>query len=358
MKIITIIGARPQFVKAAVLSKALKKYRHIAEVIVHTGQHFNDNMSKVFFDELEIAEPKYNLNVHNMNHAAMTATMMLKLEPILLDEKPDLVIVFGDTNSTLAGALTAKKLHIKVAHIEAGLRSFNENMPEETNRIIVDRLSDYLYCPTAIAVDNLKKEGYDNFNCSIFNFGDVMKDAAMIYKDLSNKNSTILKDLNLQNFVLATFHRAENTANEQLMKGIIDGLNAIHQIVPVVVPMHPRTLQVVENLKINCQFKIIAPVGYLEIIALQQAAKLIITDSGGMQKEAYFFDKYCITLREETEWTELVTAGLNKLVGAEASQIEKAFHYFNNKTFISDHNLYGDGMASEKIAASIAKLAD
>lgn len=355
MKIITIIGARPQFVKAAVLSKALLKHKNITEIIVHTGQHFNENMSKVFFDELDIAAPKYNLNMHGLHHAAMTGAMMLKLEPILMEENPDLVIVYGDTNSTLAGALTAKKLHIKVAHIEAGLRSFNVNMPEEINRIIVDRISDYLFCPTAMALDNLHKEGFDNFNCSVFNFGDVMKDAAMHYKALSSNKSTILRDLNLQDFVLATFHRAENTENEEASKGIINGLNAIHKIVPVVVPMHPRTQQVVEKLKLKCEFKVINPVGYLDIIALQQAAKLIITDSGGMQKEAYFFDKYCITLREETEWTELVTAGVNKLVGTDANEIEKAFHYFNGRTFNSSYELYGDGMAAEKIAETIAQ---
>jgi UDP-GlcNAc3NAcA epimerase len=353
-KIITIVGARPQFVKAATISRALSK-TNIKELIVHTGQHFDENMSKIFFDEMDIPVPHYNLDINGVGHGAMTGRMLEQIEVILQKENPDLVLVYGDTNSTIAGALAAKKLHIKVAHVEAGLRSFNMDMPEEINRILTDRISDYLFCPTQTAVDNLKKEGYDNIGCQIYNFGDVMYDAAMYYSKISSDRATFFKSLKLpiNKYVLCTIHRQENTDNPQRLEAIIDALNTINKLHKVVVPLHPRTRNILKTSNIKAEFEIIDPVGYFDMIELIKNSILVMTDSGGLQKEAYFFGKYCITMRDETEWVELVQNGFNITTGANKEDIAEAFETLLTQELNSDIRLYGDGDASEKIVEII-----
>jgi len=251
MKITSIIGARPQFIKAAMVSKALARHAKFKEVIIHTGQHFASNMSDIFFDEMQIPAADYNLNINGLNHGAMTGQMLEGIEKILLHERPDFVLVYGDTNSTLAGALAAKKLHIKVAHIEAGLRSFNMQMPEEINRILTDRLSDILFCPTDKALENLNNEGFKNLTCRVIKNGDVMLDAALYYASLSTDKSNIIKQLNLNQFVLTTIHRAENTDNINNLCEIIAALNEINKQIKVLLPLHPRTKAIINNMKIK-----------------------------------------------------------------------------------------------------------
>jgi UDP-GlcNAc3NAcA epimerase len=353
MKIITIIGARPQFIKSSMVSKALELHNGVEEIIIHTGQHFDSNMSDVFFKELAIPSPKYNLEVHGLNHGAMTGMMMMKIEPILILEQPDLVIVYGDTNSTLAGAITAKKMHIPVAHIEAGLRSYNNNMPEELNRILVDRISNLLFCPTKQAETNLLNEGFEHFSCKIYNYGDVMKDAAIHFGKMGLIKSAIIKELNLNNFILATMHRAENIDNINHLTIIIETLNLINKSTPVLVPLHPRTKQTIHKLGIQCEFFIIEPVGYIDMLALLQQAEMVITDSGGLQKEAYFFNKFCITMRNETEWIELIEMGFNTLAGCNTSKIMAAYNQFKLQKMDKRIELYGDGNAAKAIASAI-----
>ena len=353
MKIITIVGARPQFIKASVLSKAIKMHQGIEEIIIHTGQHFDANMSDVFFDELAIPKPKYNLGVNSLTHSTMTGLMMSKIEPILLHEKPDLVIVYGDTDSTLAGALAAKQNQISLAHIEAGLRSFNTSMPEETNRVIVDRISSLLFCPTERAHENLLQEGFGQFKCKIFNYGDVMKDAALFFGNKALQKSTLTKELGLSNFVLATIHRVENIDNVHHLTQIISALNEINKSTRVVVPVHPRTLQAINELKVKPTFTCIPPLGYFDMLALIQKARLVITDSGGLQKEAYFYGKYCITLRDETEWIELVSAGFNKLCGFNSNKIIETFNELHLKKMDHQEHFYGNGNAALLIVDEI-----
>jgi UDP-GlcNAc3NAcA epimerase len=347
MKIVTILGARPQFIKAGSVSREISKYSNIEEIIVHTGQHFDENMSDIFFNEMKIPKPNYNLNINGLTHGAMTGQMLEKIEEILLFEKPDWVIVYGDTNSTLAGALSASKLHIKVAHIEAGLRSFNMNMPEEVNRILTDRVSTILFCPTDTAMDNLKKEGYDTFDCSFIKSGDVMQDGAIFYRKLALKPKCAVKD----GYILATIHRAENTDSKRRIIEIFEALNKIALNKQVILPLHPRTKRIIEELKLEVDnLTIIDPVGYLEMIWLIDNCGLVMTDSGGLQKETYFFKKPCITLRDETEWIELVEHGFNRLVGADKDKIFKAAEESSlaqNLNF--DIDLYGAGEASRKI---------
>jgi len=352
LKIITIVGARPQFVKAAALSRKFQEYRSdICEVIIHTGQHFDKNMSDVFFEEMEIPQPHYNLNIHGLSHGAMTGQMLEGIEKILQDEKPDYVMVYGDTNSTIAGALAAKKLHIKVIHIEAGLRSFNMRMPEEVNRILTDRISDILYCPTQTAIDNLNKEGYKNIDTTYVLSGDLMQDTAIFYKEKSDKVSTIISDLGLTKgeFVLGTIHRAENTDNETRLKSIVSALNTINTTTKVVVPLHPRTAKILKSKGIAVEFTIIDPVGYFDMLQLIAECKLVMTDSGGLQKEAYFFNKYCITLRDETEWVELISNGYNTIVGADGDKIITAANEYLGKTFHKTAELYGGGTAAHNM---------
>ena len=353
MKILTILGARPQFIKAGSVSREIAKHNEIEEVIVHTGQHYDTNMSDIFFDEMKIAKPNYFLGIGGKSHGAMTGQMIEKIEEVVLKENPDWVMVYGDTNSTLAGAIVASKLHIKLAHIEAGLRSFNMKMPEEVNRILTDRVSQILFCPTDTAIENLTKEGYDKLDCKIVKSGDVMQDGAMFYKNLSVKPSIDIKD----DFILCTVHRAENTDDEVRLRNIFDALNEIAIDKQIILPLHPRTKKIISNLKLNIDnLTIIDPLGYLEMVWLIDNCGLVMTDSGGLQKEAYFFEKQCITLRDETEWVELVNIGANTLVGADKTEILKA--YKNNSEFNlknSNIDLYGGGEASEKIVLELEK---
>ncbi len=351
MKIATIIGARPQFVKAATVSRALRK-EGLTEILIHTGQHFDENMSQIFFDEMEIPTPNYNLSISGLNHGAMTGRMLEKIEEVLIKEKPDYVLVYGDTNSTLAGALAASKLHIPVAHVEAGLRSFEMKMPEEINRILTDRISNLLFCPTQTAITNLEKEGFANFGCEIMQVGDVMYDAVLHYKEKVKTHSTVIQKQKLEgkHFVLATLHRAENTNDPVRLRNIIEAVNEINSQVQVVLPLHPRTKAFIQSQNIIIEASTIDPVGYFDMLALLAHCSLVMTDSGGLQKEAYFFHKFCITLRDQTEWIELLEVGANRLAGAQKNLIISQFKELINKPFESASRLYGDGNAAEKIA--------
>jgi len=354
------VGARPQFVKAAVVSRAFAKSSKIKEIILHTGQHFDKNMSEIFFEEMEIPKPKYNLNVNGLSHGAMTGEMLKGIERVCIEEKPDYLMVYGDTNSTIAGALAAKKLKIKVVHIEAGLRSFNMDMPEEINRILTDRISDFLFCPTDTAVQNLLNEGISvksGFN--VIQNGDVMQDAAMYYAQNSANRSKVISKYGLSgiDFALCTIHRQENTDNIERLKVIIDSLNEIQRTQKVIVPLHPRTKNIIESNNLKPEFLIIEPVGYFDMIELLKGCNMVLTDSGGLQKEAYFFSKYCITMREETEWVELVQNNFNVLTGANKDLIIKACQVFLNQPFVKNIELYGGGKASDLICESLENFA-
>lgn len=355
MKLLTIIGARPQFVKAAALSRQIIKYPQLHEVIVHTGQHFDANMSDIFFEEMEIPKPDYNLNINGLSHGAMTGQMLEKLEAVMLAEKPDVVLVYGDTNSTLAGALAAKKLYIKVAHVEAGLRSFNMQMPEEVNRILTDRISDWLFCPTDAAIENLKKEGFDHIACKVINTGDVMEDTALFYAQKAEEKSSIISQLELtpQAFILATIHRAENTDNINNLSHIIQALNELNQIKRVIVPLHPRTKKLIEQHQLKPTFTIVEPLGYFDMIMLLKNCAIVLTDSGGLQKEAFFFGKFCITMREQTEWVELVNQGYNFIAGSDTDKIIVLAKDKLKATFPPRLNLYGSGQASKNICEAL-----
>ena len=357
MKIVTVLGARPQFIKAATVSRALKE-TGVTEVIIHTGQHFDHNMSEVFFSEMEIPRPDYNLEISGLGHGAMTGRMLEEVESVLLKEKPACVLVYGDTNSTLAGALAAAKLHIPVAHVEAGLRSFEMKMPEEVNRILTDRISSYLFCPTSTAVENLKKEGFESFGCEISQPGDVMYDAVLFYKGKVLQKSTILNLLEIsdQPFTLATIHRAENTDNIERLGAICEALNQIHRQSRVILPLHPRTKAIIKKNNIHLGFTPIEPVGYFDMLALLDGCNLVLTDSGGLQKEAYFFSKYCITLRDQTEWVELVTAGVNSIVGANKEKIINTYEQVKGKKPVPSTGLYGDGTAAHAIAQRLSSI--
>ncbi|MEQ8520728.1 MAG: UDP-N-acetylglucosamine 2-epimerase (non-hydrolyzing) [Vicingaceae bacterium] len=352
-KILTVIGARPQFVKAATVSRAFSKIKGVSEIIVHTGQHFDQNMSEVFFTEMEIPKPDHFLNVNSLGHGAMTGKMMEGLEALMISEKPDAVMVYGDTNSTLAGAITAKKLQIKVAHVEAGLRSFNMHMPEEVNRILTDRISDILYCPTEVARKNLMEEGYGHFNARIAVIGDVMYDAAMYYAEKSHEKSSIIDDLGLKDFALCTLHRAENTDDKEKLASICSALNTIGKDLEIILPLHPRTKKMLAAYGLKLNVRTIEPVGYFDMIALISSSDLVLTDSGGLQKEAYFFKKPCVTMREQTEWVELIEAGVNMLTGSDGDLIVKSVEIMRNKELSFNADLYGDGNASVKIAEDL-----
>ena len=360
IKILTILGARPQFIKAGSISREIAKYKEIEEIIVHTGQHYDANMSDIFFDEMQIPKPNYFLGIGGKSHGAMTGQMIEKIEEVALSEKPDWIMVYGDTNSTLAGAIVASKLHIKLAHIEAGLRSFNMKMPEEVNRILTDRVSNILFCPTDTAIQNLKNEGYENLDCKIVKSGDVMQDGAMFYKNLALKPNIEIKN----SFILCTIHRAENTDDETRLRSIFEALNEIAKEKQIILPLHPRTKKLLENLQTKNQklltknLTIIDPVGYLEMVWLIDNCDLVMTDSGGLQKEAYFFEKQCITLRDETEWVELVECGANRLVGADKEKIVSSYQLLvsseNSKNYkLWAKDLYGAGKASENIIKEI-----
>lgn len=355
MKLLTVVGARPQFVKAAALSRALDRIEGIEELIVHTGQHFDSNMSEVFFEEMQIPKPAFNLAINSLGHGAMTGRMLEEIEKLILSEKPNMVLVYGDTNSTIAGALAAKKLHVAVGHVEAGLRSFNMAMPEEVNRILTDRISDHLFCPTDTAINNLKKEGYDNIDCHVHRTGDVMQDAAIYYAQFVEEKSHVLKDNNItEDIALVTIHRAENTDDPKRLNAIVNALNHIQKKLRVVCPLHPRTRKIMDKLKLIPEFDLIDPVGYFDMIALLQRSKVVLTDSGGLQKEAFFFNSPCVTMRDQTEWVELVENGFNMIAGADSDQIIAAFNQMIDASPDFSLDLYGKGKASENIASIIA----
>lgn len=344
MKILTILGARPQFIKASSVSRAFLKYENIKEVIVHTGQHYDSNMSDIFFEQLKIPKPTYFLGIGGNTHGAMTGQMMEKIEGIAQNELPNWIMVYGDTNSTLAGALVAAKLHIKLIHIEAGLRSFNMKMPEEVNRILTDRISNLLFCPTKSAVENLKDEGFKNFPCIIKNVGDVMQDGINYYKNFSVKPESISDSYS--DYVLCTLHRAENTDDNQRLYNIFNALTMVSHDVKIILPLHPRTKKIIKNLGVDTtNITIIDPVGYLEMVWLITNCRLVMTDSGGLQKEAYFLQKPCITLRDETEWVELIQAGVNRLVGADIIKIKHAYDFFIQNNIDFPNGLYGNNSA-------------
>lgn len=356
-RIVTILGARPQFVKAAVLSRIILKNNLYDEILVHTGQHYDANMSDIFFEEMEIPKPKYFLNINGLNHGAMTGQMLEKIEKLLLDEKPDAVVVYGDTNSTLAGALAAKKLGIKLVHIEAGLRSLNMSMPEEINRIITDRISDLLLCPTDNAIENLKREGFDFFDNSIVKTGDIMLDAVQYYSKTSSEKAKIYDSLQLKKgaFVLATIHRQENTDDLKKLKSIFEGFEAINQKQKVILPLHPRTKKILQNNHLHYDINIIEPVGYFDMLELLKNCSMVVTDSGGLQKEAFFNYKPVIITRTETEWVELVENGYAKIVASDQVEMLKAFEHFNHKKIDFDKALYGT-QVGEKIHTHIFNL--
>jgi len=351
MKIITVVGARPQFVKAAVVSRAIIEHNkehpdnQIEEKIVHTGQHYDKNMSDVFFEEMEIPRPCYTLGIGGGSHGAMTGRQLEKIEEVLLKEKPDYVLVYGDTNSTLAGALAAAKLHIPVVHVEAGLRSFNMDMPEEINRILTDQISSLLFCPTETAVENLENEGFDKRPSKIHNIGDVMYDAAKFYEAKSVKPDALKDQTN--SFALVTIHRADNTDDLGRLKEIVSALNELSKKMTVICPLHPRTHNVIKSEGLNLDAIVLEPVSYFEILWLLKNCELVLTDSGGLQKEAYFFKKNCITLRDQTEWVETVASGWNQLVGANAQKILLAVE--NVTENLEWPELYGDGTSAKKL---------
>lgn len=346
-KVLTVIGARPQFIKASMVSRAIANNSSISEVLVHTGQHFDTNMSDIFFSELNIPYPKYNLNINGGSHGAMTGAMLQSLEQVMKHEKPDWVMVYGDTNSTLAGALAAAKLHIPVAHIEAGLRSFNKKMPEEINRILTDHVSSLLFAPTKTAVKNLQDEGMEERHIKFV--GDVMYDATLFFRNKAQKpewfdNLKVIPG----KYILATVHRAENTDDAHRLQSILSGLGDCGKI--VIMPIHPRTRLKIQNscIKVSKNILIVDPVGYLQMIWLQANCLLIATDSGGMQKEAYFHRKPCITLRDETEWVELVESGNNFIASCNAKLISSLI----NSPVVSKKSIpsFGDGNSSQLIS--------
>ena len=355
LKVVTIIGARPQFIKAATVSRILRSHSNITEILVHTGQHYDQNMSEVFFDELEIPKPEYNLGIGSGNHGKQTGRMIEAIEQVLLSEKPNWLLVYGDTNSTLAGAIAASKLHIPIAHVEAGLRSFDNQMPEEINRILTDRISTLLFAPTTTAVNHLKSEGINDY--SIYLVGDVMYDAAQYYQQKAESLSNIINELNLQpkNYILTTIHRAENTDNPDILNNIFNAFIKLSQEINIVIPLHPRTKKMLASLGlldiVSNSLTLIEPVGYFDMIVLEKNAKLIATDSGGIQKEAYFYQVPCVTIRDHTEWTELVESNWNTLVSTQsANNIITQIQQILLKPLPSANTLiYGNGTAANQI---------
>jgi UDP-GlcNAc3NAcA epimerase len=361
MKIATLVGARPQFVKAATVVRAIASHSDIRHVLIHTGQHYDANMSDVFFAELDIPKPQHNLDIGSGKHGEQTGRMLNEVEEVLLQEKPDWVLVYGDTNSTIAGALAAVKLHIPVAHVESGLRSFNRRMPEEINRVLTDHTSDVLFAPTDSAVANLAKEGLTG--SKVVRTGDVMYDAALHYASLAEKRSKVLHTLGLtpRNFTLATLHRAENTDQLSCLKNLLLSLDRVAQTMPVVLPVHPRTRGVLAReaslAALTKKIRVVDPVGYLDMNMLERHARLVMTDSGGVQKEAFFARVPCVTLREETEWVELVEGGYNRIAGTNPDRIASAVEAALASTPNWDSPLYGDGKAAYAIIEHLQQTA-
>jgi UDP-GlcNAc3NAcA epimerase len=352
MKILTVVGARPQFIKAAMVSHAIVEHncrpgnRLIIEEIIHTGQHYDDNMSDIFFKQMGIPEPVANLRAGNGMHGEMTGQMLIQIEKEILDRKPDWVLLYGDTNSTLAGALAATKLHVPVAHVEAGLRSFNKRMPEEINRILTDHVSSLLFCPTHAAVANLAKEGLAS---GVHHVGDVMYDAALLFGEVAGRYSTILRDngLSPNGYLLATVHRAENTDHQDRLRGIMYALGELAKTLTIVFPVHPRTRIKMANMPVPPPgLRLIEPVSFFDMVQLERHTRCILTDSGGVQKEAYFHGRPCVTLRDETEWVETVTAGWNQVVGTDPNRIIAAVHRARSGSPITE---YGQGHCAGEI---------
>lgn len=370
MKIVTIIGARPQIIKASALSRAIRNHyaNEIQEIIVHTGQHYDDNMSAVFFDELGIPKPDYNLHVGSASHGVQTARMMEGIEEILLKERPDFIVLYGDTNSTLAGATAAAKIHIPIAHVEAGLRSFNKSMPEEINRIVCDHCSTLLFSPTQAGVDNLQREGfslnnkapYTIDNPKVFHCGDVMYDNSLHFAEIAETKTGIISKLDLKGkpFILATVHRDTNTDFPERLNAIFSAMLKLSKKQQIVLPLHPRTEKMLkinldaalrEQLFSSPDIQIVPPVSFLEMIALEKNARLVVTDSGGVQKESYFFQKPCIILRPETEWVEIVETGNAILADADEQRIMEAWNRFESHPSANYPEIFGDGRAAEFI---------
>jgi len=371
IKIVTVIGARPQIIKAAALSRAIKNHfsKEIKEVIIHTGQHYDENMSEVFFREMGVPVPDYNLNVGSGLHGKQTAAMMKGIEAVLIKEKPDCLVVYGDTNSTLAGALAASRMNIPVVHIEAGLRSFNKAMPEETNRIVCDHCSTLLFTPTKTGYNNLLKENLNPANKKpftavhpgIYHCGDVMYDNTLYFSEMAEKKTDIIAKMQLQgkDFILLTIHRNTNTDDPERLNSILNAVNKISEEnkVDIVFPVHPRTDkmmgQIKDRLKTNKLFHLIPPASFLEMLMLEKNCSMVFTDSGGVQKEAFFLKKTCVVLRAETEWTELVDCGNSILTDADAKRIEEAYAHFKTKKDFTYPDIFGDGKAAEFICKII-----
>ncbi|EKB48610.1 non-hydrolyzing UDP-N-acetylglucosamine 2-epimerase [Cecembia lonarensis] len=360
IKLFTVIGARPQFIKAAVISRLVRDvYKNqVREVLVHTGQHYDQNMSDIFFEDMDIPRPDFFLSINEKSHGAMTGKILIKLEELMINQKPDLVLVYGDTNSTLAGALAASKLHIPIAHVEAGLRSFWKKMPEEQNRILTDHLADFLFCPTDTAINNLKNESIIN---NVFNVGDIMLDSFNYYNGmLENKPLKFIQvdkqsDFNLNSlnkFSLLTLHRAENTTSKQTLDSIFENLNKLNT--PIIFPVHPRTRDVIKSfgLRIPSSIMCVEPVGYFEMLYLLRSCERVITDSGGLQKEAFFAKKQCFTLRNQTEWVETLHNNCNTLLDPETT-----FHeiILKNEPFGPFHSYFGSGRTGKDIIDAILK---
>jgi len=351
MKLLTIVGARPQFIKAAVFTKEIQNHKDVHEIIVHTGQHYDDKMSEIFFEELGLSKPKFNLSIGNCTHGAMTGRQIEKIEEILFNEKPDYVILYGDTNSTLAGAISASKLNIPIVHIEAGLRSYNKKMPEEVNRILTDHVSEILFTPSIISKKNLLKEGISDEK--IFVVGDIMFDATILYKNLSKIPSEILKrNLDISDFILCTIHRQESLNKAEFLFEIFKNFEISNK--KIIIPLHPHTKKIIFENRIQIPNNVILlePVGYLEMTWLLMNCYIVITDSGGLQKEAFFHKKFCVTLRSETEWIETVELGNNVLVGNDSNALRIELEKPTNK--FSDNQMpYGDGFTAKKIINTI-----
>ncbi|MCK9399715.1 MAG: UDP-N-acetylglucosamine 2-epimerase (non-hydrolyzing) [Bacteroidales bacterium] len=379
MKIITIVGARPQFIKAAAISRAIKKFfsERIEELIMHSGQHYDDNMSRVFFEEMAIPHPKFNLEVGSGTHGFQTGEIIRRTEQVLLEEKPDMVLVYGDTNTTLAGSLAASKLRIPVAHIEAGLRSFNKSMPEEINRVVCDHLSTFLFSPTQTGFKNLAKEGFDPDaqppytidHPGIYHCGDVMYDNALYYSQLAEERSKILSDLALKgkDFILCTIHRDSNTDSADRLNAIMGSLDEISrdQQIDFVLPLHPRTVKMMpvmlnsklqKSIEANPFLRMTGPVTYFDMLLLENRCRMIITDSGGVQKESYFFRKPCLVLRSESEWKELIELGTATIVDADPKMISDAFYRYYNQSPDQFPAIFGDGHAAEFILNELVKF--
>lgn len=369
ISILTIVGARPQFIKAAAISRAIREKfgTQVREYILHTGQHYDENMSEVFFQQMQIPRPDFRLSVGSGSHGLQTGEMMKQIEAILQAQPFNALLVYGDTNSTLAGALAASKLHIPVIHIEAGLRSFNKSMPEEINRICSDHVATFLFPPTEIAVENLKREGFSFVtdkpvsydNPWVENVGDIMYDNSLHFAEIAEKESHILDEISVsaKKYVLCTIHRDFNTDNMARLEQIFIGLNEVSKELPIVLPCHPRTAKKLGELqnKPSENIKIIAPVSFFDMIKLEKNAAQIITDSGGVQKEAYFFQIPCIVMRPETEWLEIIETGNGVLADADAAKIKDGFHYFSNREKSTYPALYGDGKAAERIMEIVLK---